>query len=279
MQGWVHSVESFGTVDGPGVRMVIFLQGCPMRCAYCHNPDTWPEKRGTLTDSEELIEKFLRNRSYYKNGGITVSGGEPLCQLAFVTDLFRRAKQEDISTCLDTSGVMFSYRKTTSGWEAAQNGIHEEIRNCGTMTSLKEYEELLRVTDLVLLDIKHTDVEAHRRLTGHSNEATFAFLEYLEEQKIPVWIRRVAVPGYTDDNAELFRLGEYIGGFSNVKAVEVLPYHTMGVGKYREMGIPYRLEGVPQMDAEAAKKCREIILQGIRNRRKGKTSTEIPKTK
>ncbi len=267
MQGWVHSVESFGTVDGPGVRMVVFLQGCPMRCAYCHNPDTWQEKRGTLTDSEELIEKFLRNRSYYKNGGITVSGGEPLCQGAFVTDLFRKAKKEGISTCLDTSGVMFPYRKATSGWKPAQNGIHEEIRNHGTEGSLKEYEELLAVTDLVLLDIKHTEEEVHRKLTGHSNEATFAFLEFLEEQKIPVWIRRVAVPGYTDEEEELFRLGRYIGGFSNVKAVEVLPYHTMGITKYKELGIPYRLEGVPQMDAETAKKCREIVLQGIRQRR------------
>ena len=267
MQGWIHSVESFGTVDGPGLRMVIFLQGCPMRCAYCHNPDTWPEKRGTLMSSEELIERFLRNRSFYKNGGITVSGGEPLCQREFVTELFRKAKEEEISTCLDTSGIMFPYQKTASGWMEAQNGIYEDIRSSGTEISLKEYEELLEVTDLVLLDIKHTDAEAHGRLTGHSNEATLAFLEYLEEKKTPVWIRRVVVPGYTDDEAELFRLGELIGGFSNVKAVEVLPYHTMGVAKYRELGIDYRLEGVPQMDAEAAKECRKIILQGIRKRR------------
>lgn len=251
MQGWVHSVESFGTVDGPGVRMVIFLQGCPMRCAYCHNPDTWPEKRGTLMDSEELLERFLRNRSYYKNGGITVSGGEPLCQPEFVTDLFRKAKKESISTCLDTSGILFSCRNA------------------------KELEELLAVTDLVLLDIKHTEEEAHRKLTGHSNEAAFAFLEYLEEKKVPVWIRRVAVPGYTDDEAELFRLGEYIGGFSNVKAVEVLPYHTMGIVKYKELGIPYRLEGVPQMDTEAAKKCRQIILQGICKRRTETASSGV----
>ncbi|MBR6537248.1 MAG: pyruvate formate lyase-activating protein [Lachnospiraceae bacterium] len=243
MQGWVHSVESFGTVDGPGVRMVIFLQGCPMRCAYCHNPDTWQEKRGTLTDAEELIERFLRNRSYYKNGGITVSGGEPLCQVEFVTNLFRKAKKEGISTCLDTSGVMFS-----------------EVL-------LKEYEELSAVTDLVLLDVKHTDNEEHRKLTGYSNDATFAFLEYLEEKKIPVWIRRVAVPGYTDEEDELLRLGEYIGGFGCVRAVEVLPYHVMGLSKYKELGIPYRLEGVPQMEAEDAKRCRQIILQGVRNRR------------
>lgn len=267
MQGWIHSVESFGTVDGPGLRMVIFMQGCPMRCAYCHNPDTWAEKKGTLLSSEELIEKFLRNRSYYKNGGITVSGGEPLCQPEFVTDLFRKAKKEGISTCLDTSGIMFSYRKTESGWEKAQNGIHEEIRSYGSGMLLKDYEELLAVTDLVLLDIKHTDAEAHGRLTGHSNEAVFAFLAYLEEQKVPVWIRRVVVPGYTDDEEELLRLGEFIGGFSNLQAVEVLPYHTMGMAKYKELGLAYRLDGVPEMNADAAKKCRQIILQGIRNRR------------
>ena len=279
MQGRIHSVESFGTVDGPGLRMVIFLQGCPMRCAYCHNPDTWLVNGGTLLDSEEVLERFLRNRSYYKNGGITVSGGEPLCQQAFVTELFRKAKKEGISTCLDTSGVMFPYRRTVSGWERAHSGIHEEIRNYGAENSLKDYEELLRVTDLVLLDIKHTDSEAHRRLTGHSNDATFAFLEYLEEQKIPVWIRRVTVPGYTDDNDELFRLGEYIGGFSNVKAVEVLPYHTMGVSKYKELGIPYRLEGVPQMEKDAATRCREIILQGVRKRRTGTETVKVHEEK
>lgn len=274
MQGWIHSVESFGTVDGPGLRMVIFLQGCPMRCVYCHNPDTWQEKRGTLMSSEELVERFLRNRSYYKNGGITVSGGEPLCQPEFVTDLFRRAQKEGISTCLDTSGIMFPYRKTASGWEKAQKGIHEEIRNYGTGVSLKEFEDLLTVTDLVLLDIKHMDVEVHGRLTGHSNDAAFAFLQYLEEKNVPVWIRRVAVPGYTDDEAELFRLGEYIGGFSNVKAVEVLPYHTMGISKYKELGMVYRLEGVPQMDTDTAKKCRQMILQGIRARRIGTVSAD-----
>ena len=269
MQGWIHSVESFGTVDGPGVRMVVFLQGCPMRCAYCHNPDTWPEKGGTRMSTEELMERFLRNRFYYKNGGITVSGGEPLCQMSFVTELFRMAKGEGISTCLDTSGIMFPYRKKENGWEPLRNGIHDEIRHSGTEDMLKEYEELLAVTDLVLLDIKHTDEEAHRKLTGHSNEAVFAFLEYLEERQVPVWIRRVAVPGYTDEEEELFRLGEYIGGFANVKAVEVLPYYTMGVSKYKELDISYRLEGVPQMDTDAAQKCRQIILRGVRKRRNG----------
>ncbi|MBR2407485.1 MAG: radical SAM protein [Lachnospiraceae bacterium] len=267
MQGWIHSVESFGTVDGPGLRMVIFLQGCPMRCAYCHNPDTWAEKRGTLMSSEELIEKFLRNQTYYRNGGITVSGGEPLSQSDFVTELFQKAKKKGISTCLDTSGILFSFRKNSNGWEKAQNGIHEEIRNYGAGMSLKEFEDLLAVTDLVLLDIKHMDTEVHRSLTGHSNEAVFAFLEFLEERNVPVWVRRVAVPGYTDEEEELIRLGEYIGRFSNLQAVEVLPYHTMGSSKYKELGIHYRLEGVPEMDVELAKQKRQLILQGIRNYR------------
>lgn len=269
MQGWIHSVESFGTVDGPGLRMVVFMQGCPMRCAYCHNPDTWAEKQGTLMSTDELIERFLRNQSYYRNGGITVSGGEPLCQTEFVTELFRKAKKEGISTCLDTSGVMFPYRKTENGWETAQNGIRDEIRRWGTGTLLSEYEELFSVTDLVLLDIKHMEEAEHRKLTGHSNEAVFAFLEFLNEKNIPVWIRRVAVPGYTDKEEELRRLGHFVGGFSNVKAIEVLPYHTMGIAKYDELGIPYRLAGVPQMDTETAKQCRQTILQGIRDRRNG----------
>ncbi len=274
MQGWIHSVESFGTVDGPGLRMVVFVQGCPLRCAYCHNPDTWQENRGTRMSSEELIEKFLRNQSYYKNGGITVSGGEPLFQMEFVTDLFRKAKKKGISTCLDTSGVVFPYRKTASGWERVQHGIHEAIRSYGTGMLLEEYEELLRVTDLVLLDMKHMDAETHRSLTGHSNEAVFAFLTFLEEKKIPVWIRRVAVPGMTDSEEELLSLGEHIGGFSNLQAVEVLPYHTMGAVKYKELGIPYKLEGVPEMNVETAKKCRQTILQGIRNRRMRESNTK-----
>lgn len=238
MLGRVHSVESFGTVDGPGVRMVVFLQGCPMRCAYCHNPDTWPESGGTMLSAEELIDRFLRNASYYKNGGITVSGGEPLLQAEFVTELFRLAREEGIHTCLDTSGVVPG-----------------------------EYDALLSVTDLVLLDIKHTDGLLHKDLTGCGNETVFAFLERLKERQIPVWIRRVLVPGYTDDEAELFSLGEYLGRFPNLRAVEVLPYHTMGVSKYNQLGIGYRLDGVPEMDKETAKQKRLVILQGIRKAR------------
>lgn len=275
MQGWVHSVESFGTVDGPGVRMVIFLQGCPMRCAYCHNPDTWGTKQGTLMTSEELLEQFCRNRHYYRNGGITVTGGEPLWQPDFLMDLFRKAKKEGISTCLDTSGVVFPYRKTESGWVAAQGGIHEEIRGYGIRMTFEDYEELFSMTDLVLLDLKHMDPDRHRTLTGHSNEAVFAFLEFLAEKKVPVWVRRVAVPGHTDDAEELLRLGEYIGGFPNVEAMEVLPYHTMGCSKYEALGIRYRLEGVPEESQEEAKKVREQILRGIRKRRNADSITKL----
>ena len=216
---------------------------------------------------EELIERFKRNRGYYRNGGITVTGGEPLCQMEFLLELFRKAKKEGISTCLDTSGVMFPYRKGASGWEIAQGGIQESVRRYGALVPLSEYEELLSVTDLVLLDLKHMDEEKHRVLTGHSNEAVFAFLDFLSEHKTSVWIRRVAVPGYTDDPEELFRLGEYIGGFSNVQAMEVLPYHTMGQAKYSALGMKYRLEGVPQANKEDAKRAREHILNGIRKRR------------
>ncbi len=244
MQGRIHSIESFGTVDGPGVRMVIFLQGCPMRCAYCHNPDTWSFDGGTLMTAEEILARYHRNRHYYRNGGITVTGGEPLCQKEFLTELFQKAKKEGISTCLDTSGVVFSH------------------------ASAQAYEELLSVTDLVLLDIKHMDSEEHKRLTGHSNEAVFAFFEFLAEKQVPVWVRRVAVPGRTDSKEELLRLGEYIGGFSNVKAVDVLPYHTMGLAKYKALGISYPLEGVPQESKEEAVRVREKIIEGIRNRRK-----------
>ena len=244
MQGRIHSIESFGTVDGPGVRMVIFLQGCPMRCAYCHNPDTWSFDGGTLMTAEEILARYHRNRHYYRNGGITVTGGEPLCQKEFLTELFQKAKKEGISTCLDTSGVVFSH------------------------ASAQAYEELLSVTDLVLLDIKHMDPEEHKMLTGHSNEAVFAFFEFLAEKQVPVWVRRVAVPGRTDREEELLRLGEYIGGFSNVKAVDVLPYHTMGLAKYKALGISYPLEGVPQESKEEAVRVREKIIEGIRNRRK-----------
>ena len=246
MDGYIHSVESFGTVDGPGVRFVVFCQGCPMRCRYCHNPDTWKMESGRRIAPEELIRQYERNRAFYSRGGITVTGGEPLLQIDFLTELFRLAKEKGIHTCIDTSGV--TYR----GGDAAYR---------------EKLDALMALTDLVMLDIKHIDSDAHKELTGHPNEGILAFAQYLEEKGIPVWIRHVAVPGVTDDAESLERLGRYIGGLSNLKALDVLPYHTMGETKYREMGIPYPLENVPAMTAEGAKAARELILLGIRKAR------------
>ena len=246
MDGYIHSVESFGTVDGPGVRFVVFCQGCPMRCRYCHNPDTWKMESGRRIAPEELIRQYERNRAFYSRGGITVTGGEPLLQIDFLTELFRLAKEKGIHTCIDTSGV--TYR----GGDAAYR---------------EKLDALMALTDLVMLDIKHIDSDAHKDLTGHPNEGILAFAQYLEEKGIPVWIRHVAVPGVTDDAESLERLGRYIGGLSNLKALDVLPYHTMGETKYREMGIPYPLENVPAMTAEGAKAARELILSGIRKAR------------
>ena len=243
MEGYVHSTESFGTVDGPGVRFVIFLQGCPMRCQYCHNPDTWKMNTGTKRTAQSLISEYDRNRAFYKRGGITVTGGEALMQIDFLLELFRLARARGIHTCLDTSGV--TYRPGESDYN-------------------RKLDALMEVTDLVMLDIKHIDPDGHKQLTGHDNSGILAFARYLEEKGIPVWIRHVVVPGITDDPAQLTRLGQFIGQLNNVKALDVLPYHVMGVSKYKELGIPYPLEGIPAATTEEAKNARQVILSAYR---------------
>jgi len=240
MTGYIHSTESFGTVDGPGIRFVIFMQGCPMRCLYCHNPDTWETGIGNKITADELISQFLKNKSFYTSGGITVTGGEPLLQIDFVTELFRKAKEENIHTCLDTSGITFN-----------ENNI-------------EKFTLLIKYTDLVMLDIKHIDSDKHKEITGHGNENILAFAQFLGKHNIPVWIRHIVVEGITDSRDDLIRLGEYIGKFSNLKALDVLPYHTMGVHKYKELGIKYPLEGVPALSKEAAAKAKSFILEGIK---------------
>jgi pyruvate formate lyase activating enzyme len=239
MAGFVHSTESFGTVDGPGVRFVVFLQGCPMRCQYCHNPDTWKMNAGALRSAESLLKEYRRNKAFYAKGGITVTGGEALMQIDFVLELFTLAKKEGIHTCLDTSGV--TYRPGESDYN-------------------RKLDALMAVTDLVMLDIKHIDPEGHKALTGHDNAGILAFARYLEEKQIPVWIRHVVVPDITDDPEQLKALGRFIGTLSNVKALDVLPYHVMGVTKYRELGIPYPLEGVEPTSKEKAAEAKRIIL-------------------
>lgn len=247
MTGYIHSKESFGTVDGPGIRYVLFMQGCPMRCLYCHNPDTWETRGGTEVTVNEVIQEFKKNRAFYRNGGITVTGGEPLLQIDFITELFKEAKKENIHTCIDTSGITFTENNTP---------YREKL------------DGLMKYTDLVMLDIKHIDPAHHKKLTGHSNEKILAFAKYLEDMEIPVWIRHVIVEGYTDDREYLFKLGEFIGSLKNLRALDVLPYHRMGENKYREMGIPYPLEGVPATSQKKAKEAKDIILSGIYSVRK-----------
>ena len=246
MDAYLHSTESFGTVDGPGVRFVIFLQGCPMRCKYCHNPDTWKVNTGERRSAESLIRQYERNQAFYAKGGITVTGGEALLQVGFLLELFALAKEKNIHTCLDTSGITF------------QEGDTDYRR---------KLDALMEITDLVMLDIKHIDPELHRDLTGHSNDRILAFARYLDEKKIPVWIRHVVVPGITDDPVYLTRLGQFLGTLSNVKALDVLPYHVMGVSKYKELGIPYPLEGVEAATKSQAEQARKIILAGYRQSR------------
>ncbi len=242
MVGYIHSKESFGTVDGPGIRYVLFMQGCPMRCLYCHNPDTWEMGGGTRVTVDEIIEEYWNNRHFYRDGGITVTGGEPLLQIDFLIELFRAAKAKGIHTCIDTSGI--TYTENNADY-------------------CEKLDLLMTLTDLVMLDIKHIDSARHKALTAHSNERILAFAKYLEEKKIPVWIRHVVVEGYTDDEEHLFALGRFIGDLKNLRALDVLPYHTMGESKYEQMGVPYPLKNVPATSKEKAMAAKNIILRGI----------------
>ena len=243
MTGRIHSYESFGTVDGPGIRFVIFFQGCPMRCKYCHNPDTWEGKAGREVTAEEAVREALKYKSYFgAKGGVTATGGEPMLQLPFLTELFSLLKEKGIHTCLDTSAAPFPAEE-----DAGRSA----------------FDELLKVTDLVLLDIKHIDEEAHKALTGRSGAHAKAFARYLSERGKPIWIRHVLVPGITDDDGALHRLKAFLDTLKTVEKVEVLPYHTLGIAKYRSLGIAYPLEGVRPPEKERIKNAREILCAGI----------------
>lgn len=238
--GKIHSIETFGTVDGPGVRFVVFFQGCPMRCQYCHNPDTWKIEEGQEKSVEEILAKMTRNLSFYKTGGITATGGEPMLQMEFLTELFSKAKEKGIHTCLDTSGIM--YKKA----------------------GMAELEALMQVTDLVMLDIKHMSAEKHQVLTGHGNENILEFARYLSRIEKPVWIRHVVVPGITFDKEELTALGEFLKTLPNMEKLEVLPYHAMGKVKYDSLGMDYVLKDTPQLTKEQAKEAEKIILEAMK---------------
>lgn len=234
--GRIHSWESMGLVDGPGIRTVIFLQGCRLRCRYCHNPDTWELcGKGTLEPPEEIADRLMRFKPYYgADGGVTFSGGEPLLQKEFLTEVLALCKSRGIHTCLDTAGA-----------------------GCGG------YREILKNTDLVLLDVKHYTPEGYKAVTGQSMDAYAEFLETVQSMEIPLWLRHVAVPGLTDGESHLAGLAEYIKGIRNVKRVELLPYHVLGVPKYHAMGIPYSLEGVPPMDAGALARWQERMDRSL----------------
>ena len=244
LYGNIHSIESFGTVDGPGVRLVVFMQGCPMRCQYCHNPDTWEYKANNKITVEEILNRYDKIKEFLKNGGITVTGGEPLSQIDFVTELFKKAKEKNIHTALDTSGIIFS-RENTS-----------------------KIDELLKYTDLVLLDIKHINDNEHKKLTKCSNKNILDFAIYLSEKRIPMWIRHVVVPTITDKKEHLKELGHFIAKLKSLKALDVLPYHNMAIPKYENLGIEYPLKDIPALSKDEALRARSIIFDAFNETRK-----------
>lgn len=238
VKGKIHSIESFGSADGPGVRYIIFLKGCKMRCKYCHNPDTWGADGVTEETAEEVLKRAMRYKNYWKNnGGITVSGGEALLQIDFLIELFKLAKENNVHTTLDTSGNPFTREEPFFG----------------------KFNELMKYTDLYMLDIKHIDNEEHKKLTGQPNENILDMAKYLSENGKAMWIRHVLVPGYTDSEEQLTRLKEFIDSLDTVDRVEILPYHTLGVFKWKELGIPYELEDVNPPTKEEVERAKRIL--------------------
>ena len=236
--GYVHSLESFGSVDGPGVRYIIFLSGCAMRCQFCHNPDTWDIKTGKSYTADELLDIALRYRSYWRDkGGITVSGGEPLLQIDFLTELFRKAKKKGINTTLDTSGNPFTTAEPF----------------------YTKWLELMKYTDLVMLDIKHIDDEQHKVLTGHTNRNILEMAKIMSDMGKKMWIRHVLVPERNDTDEYLIRLSEFIKTLNGVEKIEVLPYHTLGVFKWQNLNIPYQLEGIDPPTKERIENANNIL--------------------
>lgn len=229
----IHSIETFGTVDGPGIRFVTFFQGCNLECKYCHNRDTWDISKGTYTSADELFNNVLKYKSYIvPNGGFTASGGEPLLQPYFLISLFKKLKQAGIHTAIDTSGMV---------------EITDTIK------------ELLSLTDLVLLDIKHINPDKCKELTGFSNEKELAFARYLSDNNIPIWIRQVIVPGVTDSEEELLELKQFINSLCTVEKVELLPYHNLGRHKWETLGYDYYLNDIRPADSEDIQRVKSIL--------------------
>ena len=228
----VHSYESMGTFDGPGLRLVVFLQGCNFKCLYCANPDTITPKGGTPTDIEEIVRMAVSQKSFFgKKGGVTVSGGEPTLQAKSLIPLFRRLKEENINICIDSNGSIFN----------------------------NDVVELLKYVNLVLLDVKHINADWHHKITSHKNDNTLKMAKYLEDNGIKMWIRYVLVPGYSDQKEHMKSLGEHFKDFKNVERLEILPYHTLGKHKYEHLNMKYQLEGVPDNTPEQLKLAKSIL--------------------
>ena len=243
MIGHIHSTESFGAADGPGVRFIVFMQGCHMRCRYCHNPDTWKMDGGDEVTADEILKRALRFKPYWgKDGGITISGGEPLLQIDFVIELFKKAKELGINTCIDTAGNPFTKEEPF----------------------FSKFEELMKYTDLLLLDLKEINPTRHKDLTGFDTSNIIEMAKYLSEINKPVWIRHVLVPEHSDFDEDLDALGDFIDTLSNVDRVEILPYHTLGKFKWENLGIPYTLESISPPSAERIENAKQRIHAGIR---------------
>ena len=236
MKGYIHSFESFGTVDGPGIRYVIFLKGCPLRCKYCHNPDTWTRENSQILESDDVVKQALRYKGYWGDkGGITLTGGEPLGQYDFALELLKKFKENGVRTCVDTSGYFFNPNDES------------------------KYLELIKYVDLFLLDIKHIRDDKHQELTGVSNKNILEFAKFLSRNGKKMWIRHVIVPGITLNDEYLLELKKFVDTLENVEKIEVLPYHTMGTVKYQKLGIPYPLEGVEPPSKEEISHVKEIL--------------------
>ncbi len=236
--GLIHSIETFGLVDGPGVRFVVFLQGCHMRCKYCHNPETWNMATGETYTAKQLLDKACRYQQYWKdNGGITVSGGEPLLQIDFISELFRLAKEKGIHTTLDTSGNPFT--------------LEEPF--------IDKFNQLMNVTDLFMLDIKEMDDDKHKQLTGWSNQNILDMARYLSAHSKDMWIRHVLVPELTDGEAELYQLREFLHELETVRRVEILPYHSLGEFKWKQLNLEYPLKDVIAPTEEGIKHAEDIL--------------------
>ena len=237
--GYVHSLESFGSVDGPGVRFVVFLQGCALRCKYCHNPETWAAEGGEEWTAEKLFQRVYRYRNYWRgNGGLTISGGEPLLQLDFVREVFRLARAKKVQTALDTSAQPFA--PDNAEWMA-------------------RFDRLLENTDLVILDLKEIDDEKHKKLTGHSNKNILAMAQYVAARGVDLWVRHVLVPGLPADADGLRQLAAVFKTLPTVRRVEILPYHTLGLFKWQNLGIPYPLDGVRVPTAEEVETAEQLL--------------------